>query len=46
LNTRCWEVTRPLPTYELGKVIKSLSLNQDGNRLAVNHFVCTVSVTI
>ena len=39
---RVWEVTRPLPSYELGKAIKSLSLNRAGDRLAVNNFVCAV----
>jgi WD40 repeat protein len=38
----CWDVTRPLPSYDLGKAIKSLSLNKDGSRLAVNQFVCSV----
>ena len=38
----CWEVARPLPSYDLGKAIKSLSLNKDGDRLAVNQFVCSV----
>ena len=38
----CWEVTRPLPSYDLGQAIKSLSLNKDGDRLAVNQFVCSV----
>jgi WD40 repeat protein len=38
----CWQVTRPPLSYELGKPVKSLSLNKDGDRLAVNEFVCTV----
>jgi hypothetical protein len=37
-----WKVTRPPPSYELGDAVKSLSLNKDGSRLAVNNFVCAV----
>ena len=39
---RCWEVARPPLSYDLAQAIKSLSLNRDGDRLAVNQWVCTV----
>ncbi len=38
----CWEVTPPPPSYEFGKPVRSLSLDQTGNRLAVNDFICDV----
>ena len=37
-----WEATRPPPSYVLGTPVKSLSLNKDGSRLAVNDMICTV----
>ncbi len=37
-----WEATRPPPSYALGTPVKSLSLNKDGSRLAVNDMICTV----
>jgi WD40 repeat protein len=40
-----WGVTRPSPSYELGNAVTSLSLNPDGNRIAVNDFICTVLAT-
>jgi WD40 repeat protein len=35
-------VTRPAATYALRLPVKSLSLNQDGSRLAVNDMICKV----
>jgi WD40 repeat protein len=37
-----WDVTPPLPSYEIGRPVKSLSLNKDGSRLAVNDQICDV----
>ncbi len=37
-----WEVTSPLPSYEIGRPVNSLSLNKDGSRLAVNDQICDV----
>src|SRR5262249_30365033 len=37
-----WEVARPSPSYALGTPVKSLALNKDGTRLAVNDMICEV----
>jgi hypothetical protein len=43
LRVAWWEVTRPVPTYELGKPVQSLALNRPGDRLAANDYVCAVA---
>jgi WD40 repeat protein len=37
-----WEAMRPSPNYAVGVPVKSLSLNRDGSRLAVNDMICVV----
>jgi WD40 repeat protein len=39
---RRYEVVRPPPTYSVGAPVKSLSLDKDGSRLAVNDRICAV----
>jgi WD40 repeat protein/tRNA A-37 threonylcarbamoyl transferase component Bud32 len=39
---RRYQVTCPPPSYALGTPVTSLSLNEDGSRLAVNDMICEI----
>jgi len=41
-SLRCWEVTPPAPSFDLGKAVRRLALNKSGSLLAANGFVSSV----